>query len=630
MNALRVLKIEPLTARLAAGITLLIIIPLAVGLYVLARYEYGHTVEVRAVAADLETRMLEVALRGQMLKRDPGVTVELLRAVAAQPEVRRAMIVDHTGVVRYSSRGDEVGVRLSRDSPTCAVCHGASRGARPQSILFDENGFDVLRTVRPIENRPECQGCHGPGRKVNGILVFDLSLAATQAQLRAEVQRIGLATVGLTVVILLGVGWLLRRQVLVRLRRLGRTARSIAGGAFSERAEVVGSDVIGRLAGDFNKMADAAGVLITDLRRREREIAGVLNSLDDGLIVLDRNLTVVATNPSVAQRLAAEPEALQGRACREVVCPGLPCGVGREAETCPAVACLATGASQRAVYECPLPGDGDRRVDEVCVSPILGEDGSVWRVVEVWRDITERVREEERLAEIEHLSSLGVLASGLSHQLNTPLATALTCSEAILDRLETQSAGDGGLATVEAIRQGALSIRDAVLRCRSATSQFVGFARRIPLTTEPVDLVQAVQAVMALAWPTARERGVDLEMGEVRGLVPFVRANTEAVQHVVLNVLVNAIESFRQPGGKVVARFIVDDEVRLQIRDTGSGIPPEMRRHLFQPFRTNKPGGTGLGLFLSRTLMRRLNGDVRLVDSAVGRGSCVEIIFPRA
>ncbi len=634
MRGLPLPRLEPLSARLVTGITLLIVIPLAAGLYWLSWYQYRHTVQVRSTAADLETRMLEAALReqmlGQMLRRDSEATAALLRAVASQPEVRRAMIVDHTGVVRLSSRDQDLGTRLSPDSPTCAVCHAARPSDRPRSVLFQESGVDVLRTVLPIENRAECYGCHSPSRQVNGILVLDVSLATAQAQHQATVRRIGAATVVLVGLMLGGVGWLLRRLVFARLARLGRTARAIAAGAFSARAEVGGRDVIDGLARDFNAMADSTVSLIAELRAREREGAGILDSLDDGLIVLDRTLGVVAVNRSVAQGLSLSRDAVAGRPCREVICSALPCG--GDGRGCPTLVCLASGKSQRAVYEDECPGNGDRRVKEVQVSPIFAEDGSVWRVVEVWRDITERVREEERLAEIEHLTSLGVLASGLSHQLNTPLATALTCAEAIVDRLEDRGPDGDGVAPgmLEAVRESARAIQAAVLRCRAATSQFVGFARRIPLTTEPVDLVQAVQAVLALAWPTARERGVELRFVEPGGRVPFVRANTEAVQHVVLNVLVNAIESFSRPGGEVAARVLVGDDVRLQIRDTGSGMPPEVQRHLFQPFRTSKPGGTGLGLFLSRTLMRRLDGDVRLVESAVGRGSCVEIVFPRA
>ena len=135
--------------------------------------------------------------------------------------------------------------------------------------------------------------------------------------------------------------------------------------------------------------------------------------------------------------------------------------------------------------------------------------------------------------------------------------------------------------------------------------------------------------IISLAQPTARGAGILLEL-QTDGPVPPVTANTEVVQHVVLNVLVNAIESFSQPGGTIVVRFLVDADVRIQIRDTGCGIPGDVQRHLFEPFRTKKPRGTGLGLFLSRTFMRRFGGDVRLVDSVVGRGSCIEIVFARS
>jgi two-component system NtrC family sensor kinase len=227
------------------------------------------------------------------------------------------------------------------------------------------------------------------------------------------------------------------------------------------------------------------------------------------------------------------------------------------------------------------------------------------------------------------LSSLGVLASGLSHEVNTPLATTLTCSEAILDQLEGCDSGDIGPDTLASIRESAGIIRDEVMRCRTITEQFLRFARGIPPAIEPIDLQQVVRGIMALARPTAREAGIELEM-DCDGSVPVVTANTEVVQHVVLNVLVNAIESFTGPGGRVVVQIRAGSDVRVRVRDTGSGIPPEVQKHLFEPFRTQKPRGTGLGLFLSRTFMRRFNGDVRLLDSAVGRGSCIEIIFPRS
>ncbi len=288
---------------------------------------------------------------------------------------------------------------------------------------------------------------------------------------------------------------------------------------------------------------------------------------------------------------------------------------------------LATGRLEQATYRLPPSADGDERVYEIYASPVYTDDGSVGQVVEAWRDITDRVREEEHLAEIERLSSLGVLASGLSHEVNTPLASMLTCSEAIIDQLQGALTAPVEPATLESINDSACVIREQVLRCRTITEQFLRFARGIPPATEPIDLRYVVETVMSLARPTARAAGVELLLDGI-GSIPVVTSNTEVVQHVVLNVLVNAIESCGAGGGRVVARFAVGDDVRLQIRDNGCGISPEVQRRLFEPFRTQKPRGTGLGLFLSRTFMRRFNGDVRLLESAVGRGSCIEVVFP--
>lgn len=617
---------ERLTSRLAIGITAVVMLPLLLGLYLLSRYEYQHTIDARRTSAELENRILEVALRHQMVKKDSRLMSEILREVGRQADVRRAMVLDHAGVIRVSSREKDIGVRLSGTSPTCMVCHAQTPDTRPRSVVMEERDGDVLRSVLPIANRPECHQCHDASKKLNGILILDVSLDSVQSQLRADLGRVATTTTVLSLVLLAGVGALLRHLILRRLTRLRRTARSIANGAIGERADAAGDDVIAALATDFNSMADATSALIAEVRDREQQMSGVLNSLDDGLIVLDRGFRIVAANRSISKRLCSYPEAMRGRNCRDAVGHLLPC---HDDEACPTARCLSTGAVQRAVYQIGESSDGDGRVHEVYASPVLTDEGSVSQVVEVWRDITERVREEERLAEIERLSSLGVLASGLSHEVNTPLATTLACAEGILGRIDEADAGPADPGILHAIRESAAVIREQVLRCRTITSQFLRFARGIPPSIELIDLPQIVLGIISLAQPTARGAGIELELHE-DGPVPLVTANTEVVQHVVLNVLVNAIESFSQPGGTIVVRFVVDRDVRLQIRDTGCGIPADVQRHLFEPFRTRKPRGTGLGLFLSRTFMRRFGGDVRLVDSIVGRGSCIEIVFSRS
>jgi two-component system, NtrC family, sensor kinase len=623
MGRLRIPHVERLTLRIAIGVSLLLLGPLAGGLYLLSALQYSHAVEARRGAAELENRILETTLRHDMLTRDARLMTDTLREIGREPEVLRAMIIDHNGIIKLSSRSSEVGIQTSKSSPTCLVCHSEKPADRKRWVTFKEGGADVLRTVLPIENRPECHGCHDAATRLNGMMVLDVSLSQVQAQFRSDVRWLGGGTAVVALVMLGGLGWHLRRVVLSRLATLTRTARAIAGGALGERADTTGDDAIASLATDFNAMADATSRLIAEIRQREQQLSGVLNGLDDGLIVLGRDFRVIAANRSIAKWLGSHPEALRGQQCRHVAGHALPCC---DDPDCPTARCLATGRLAQATYRLPARDGADERVYEIYASPVYADDGSVGQVVEAWRDITDRVREEEHFAEIERLSSLGILASGLSHEVNTPLATTLTCAEGIIDQLP-DAAAPPGAATIDAIRDSALVIRDQVLRCRTITRQFLGFARGIPPATEPIDLGHVVDGVLALAAPAARAAGVEL-VRDANGPLPLVSANTEVVQHVALNLLVNAIESCGDQGGRVTVRFGVGEDVRLQVCDNGCGMPPDAQRHLFEPFRTQKPNGTGLGLFLSRRFMRRFGGDVRLVESAVGCGSCIEVVFP--
>lgn len=617
--------INRLALRLSLAGTALVLALLGLGLYALSGHHFGRMVEARRQAAELQNRILEAALRHQMLEKraDGGLIGTILREVGAQPEVQNVMILDHEGVIRQSSDPQRVGQRMARDSAPCMVCHRKAPVDRDRWAVLDMPGGEVLRSVRPIENRPECYTCHTATERLNGLLILDVSLAGLQAQLGSDRAWMTGATAALGFLLLASVGFVIRRLVLVRLATLGEAARSIAAGDLTKRARVRGDDTIAILAADFNNMADSVSRLVTEVKEREAQLINVMNSVDDGLVVLDRDFRVLAANNAYCRRFGSHPEVLQGRRCQEALADAPLCDVCRAG--CPSTQCLATGELQRATFQLPSENGDSGRVEEVHASPVFDDDGEVSQVVEIWRDITERVREEARLAELERLQSLGALASGFSHEVNTPLATMLTCAEAIASRID----GGGGTETLEEIREIAETIRGQVLRCRKITELFRRFSRGIPLTTEPVDLVEIVGSIVALVRPTAREAAATIRVEEAERL-PLVTANAEAVQHVVLNLLVNAIQSLDRGGGTVTVSCHAGADVRLRIRDTGRGIPHDVRRHLFEPFRTSRPHGTGVGLFLSRGIMRRLGGDVRLADSEMGQGSCFEVIFAPA
>ena len=127
--------------------------------------------------------------------------------------------------------------------------------------------------------------------------------------------------------------------------------------------------------------------------------------------------------------------------------------------------------------------------------------------------------------------------------------------------------------------------------------------------------------------PTARAHGVRLTLATPLPAVQ-ARAVDAELQHVVINLVVNAIQA-SPAGGAVELALAAGDPVRILVRDQGCGIAPEQHARIFEPFFSGRPGGTGLGLFLSLTFVRQWGGDLS-VSSEPGRGSTFEIRLPAA
>ncbi len=617
-------RIDRLEARLALGTILLVVTPLAIGFRAFSRRHYEVTIEVQKKAAELQGRILEAALRHEMMTRDRELMTIIFREIGLKPAVRNAMLLDHRGEVRVASRPDLVGTRISQDQPECQVCHAKRPEERERWTLLHRGEEEYLRAVLPIPNRTECHACHDPEARMNGILILDTSLVGLHKELRRDALWFIAGTVLLALIIMAGSRFLIGRLVLHRLGRLGNTARAISSGDIRRRAFVGGDDGITALAEDFNNMADTVLNLLAEVRQQEAQLTSIMNSLDDGLVVFDVELRTVAANLSFCRRLGTHPGILRGRRCHELSGVSLPCCEAKE--DCPARLCLETATTQRAVFQRQPAGEDELKVEEVHASPVFDDEGKVIQVVEIWRDISARVKEEQRLAEIEQLVSLGTLASGFSHQVNTPLGTMLACAESLLARIGGEGGAPPAETTLAAVREHAETIRQQVLRCKRMTEQFLRFSRGIPPGNEPIDLCKVVRGVVDLAEPTARQTRVTVVVREAPSLPP-VQANVEVVQHVLLNLLINAIQSCEGRPGRVQVSFLVGEDVRVLVEDDGCGVSEEARRRLFQPFRSHKAGGTGLGLFLARSFMRRFQGDVRLRWSRPGQGSCFEVVF---
>ncbi|MDE3195576.1 MAG: PAS domain S-box protein, partial [Acidobacteriota bacterium] len=287
---------------------------------------------------------------------------------------------------------------------------------------------------------------------------------------------------------------------------------------------------------------------------------------------------------------------------------------------CPTLTCLASGDRQVRITE-RIQNDGSSVWEEIHASPVRDASGQASQVVEVWRDISERRAAEAHLAESHRLASVGTLASGFSHELNTPLATVLMCIDGIMREFARNGESQPDR---EHIRENASIAREQVLRCRGITQHFLRLARGQRGQGDIVDIGSVVAVSASLVAPTARVHSVSVETRAAESAL--VRAEEAEMQHTVINLMLNAIQAC-SAGGRVTVSVTVDDRVRIRVSDTGCGIAPENRKRIFDPFFSMRPGGTGLGLFLSLNFVRRWGGEID-VESAPGEGSTFDVTFP--
>ncbi|RMG48625.1 MAG: PAS domain S-box protein [Acidobacteria bacterium] len=265
-------------------------------------------------------------------------------------------------------------------------------------------------------------------------------------------------------------------------------------------------------------------------------------------------------------------------------------------------------------------------VGRLCVSVVRDAGGRPAFYVGQLEDVTEREALRRRLFQAEKMESLGRLAAGVAHDFNNLLTVILGGCELLEEELARRGVPAHDL---EAIRQ-------AGLRAKELTGQLLAIARRRPLRPRPIDLNEVVRGAESLLRRVLGEK-VRLQI-DLTEPVWTVEADPAQLQQVILNLAINARDAMPE-GGELrlrTANVTLGDGppgagrfVELTVEDTGPGLPPEVRRHLFEPFVSTKSSreGTGLGLATIYGIVRQSGGDVT-VDSDPGKGTRFRIRLP--
>jgi signal transduction histidine kinase len=242
--------------------------------------------------------------------------------------------------------------------------------------------------------------------------------------------------------------------------------------------------------------------------------------------------------------------------------------------------------------------------------------GAHLRTRRLWE---ERERMEGHLRERDKLFTLGLLAGGVAHDLNNPLAVISAHAQVLLRRAPEAE-------TAEQLR----GIMDAVERCTRIVADLLNFARRHEAEHEPVDVAAVLRATLEMRARQISTSGIDLRV-ELDEALPAVSGDKHQLQQVFLNVLVNAEQALRERGRTLRVRAARVDEpvpsVVAEFWNDGPPIPPDVLPQIFDPLFTTKTGeeGTGLGLFICRRIVREHGGWMDVRSDAEGTAFTVRL-----
>jgi PAS domain S-box-containing protein len=525
----------------------------------------------------------------------------------------------------------------------------------------DGPDYEAVATgARPSEPRAHGAAAGPPGALVNQKLqaAFEHALDAiliTEGSVLTDANPAACALVGLPRERIVGRSFqeFHRPRDGQEVERLFATM--LAEGAVRGDIDVIrGDGTIRRV--EFSATANILpGVHLSLLRdvteRRQRELMSQRYALlsrhaRDVVLFLDEGGTIVEANDAAVAAYGYDRGELVGLDVRAL----------RTEETRELVRGQMDEAFERGILFETVHRRKDGSTFPIEVSSRAARIGCDRMLLTIGRDLSERAEMQANLLHADRLAAVGTLAAGVAHEINNPLAYTMGNLDMLARRLPEATArlramvaadaeGEGppaalglaGAAGLAADLDEAESMlvvaREGAARVRSIVLDLLRFSRPDEALVGTVDVHEVLEYAISIATPEVRHRA---RLVRAYGPTPFVAVNESRLGQVFLNLLINAAQAIPEGHSEEQTLRIgthTDDEGRvvIEVSDTGEGIPAHLLRRVFDPFFTTKPvgEGTGLGLFVSRSIVKTAGGDIA-IESDVGCGTTVRVTLPSA
>jgi PAS domain S-box-containing protein len=367
--------------------------------------------------------------------------------------------------------------------------------------------------------------------------------------------------------------------------------------------------------GDDGKPTGLAAIVrdLTERKHAEEQFRLVVEASPNGLLMVDAQGTIRMVNRQIDQMFGYERVELIGQPVEMLVPQHM-----REDHVDDRTEFIAHSESRAMGRGRDLFGarkDGTEFPLEIGLNPIKTPDGM--RVLASVVDITERKHIQKQLWKAERLAELGTLASGMAHEIGTPMNVILGRAEYLLQRTAD-----------EGMKKGLTTIVTQIERITKVMNQLLAFARRKTPERRPVDLGEIVDDALEMFQERIAQSRITVDKA-IEANMPSAHADRDQLIQVLINLVMNSLHAMPEGGRLRLSLAREGRHVCLGVSDTGHGMPEEIRSKVFEPFFTTKDfgKGTGLGLTVVKGIIEEHGGTIA-VESAVDKGTTFWIRLP--
>jgi PAS domain S-box-containing protein len=361
-----------------------------------------------------------------------------------------------------------------------------------------------------------------------------------------------------------------------------------------------------------------------NLRRSKNEWVKTFDAMSDMVTIQDPDMRIIRANKAAHDNFQVPAGGLDGRYCHEVFL-----GSNQPCPNCP----LPKTLKEKNTNSAEIVNAKNGRVLEITTIPMLNENGEIYRIVHIAKDITEQKKVETELLQAHKMEAIGTLAGGIAHDFNNMLQAILGYADLARDELSKDS--NAGNYLEEIIRAGK--------RAKEVIKQILTFSREDQEERQPVRpaaiINEALKLVRALLPATIE---IEAEIAPDDGTIMI---NPTNLHHILINLSTNAMQAMKAEKGvltvglKRVAlsedEIVKEDGVRagdymeLTVSDSGRGMDEKAMERIFEPYFTTRDvgKGSGMGLAMVHGIVRGCGGFIR-VKSMPGQGSSFRLYFP--